>query len=224
MTDSSSNYTPDPKAETEWLIQAFFEVIDRYFDDSVQAQQVCTAIQQQQALLEAAYETWVVDEQAAYNLKSGAVVLAAYRVLQDTMPPSDLLALLRRSFIEPFRAAIQSGTAQMLDHAPDPFQALVETSKTREVYFFGKSFSFERPRDDDRAYYCDITRCLWHSFFVAEGVPELTPIFCQFDANWIDAIDPLRHGLRFVRDTTLGYGGHLCAFHFHRLQPQESRL
>jgi hypothetical protein len=221
MMKSSSDYTPDPKAETEWLIQAFFEVIDQQIGDPVQVQHVRTAIQQQQAALEAAYETWIVDEQARYNLKSSAVVLAAYRVLQPSMPQADLLALLRRAFIEPFREVVKFGTAQMLDHAPNPFQALVATSKTRELYFFGKSFSFERPRDDERAYYCDVTRCLWHSFFVAEGAPQLTPIFCEFDANWIDAIDPVQHGLQFVRATTLGYGGQLCAFHFHRLAPQE---
>jgi hypothetical protein len=105
----------------------------------------------------------------------------------------------------------------MLDHAPDPYLALVGVAKARERHFFGRSFAFERPRDDDRAYYLDVARCLWHRLFVAEGAPELTPLFCAFDANWIDAIDPARHGVRFSRPTTLGHGGPLCPFHFYRV-------
>jgi len=95
----------------------------------------------------------------------------------------------------------------------------VSVSKSRERHFFGQSFTFERPCDDDRAYFLDVARCLWQSFFVAEGAPELTPLFCEFDANWIDAIDPDRHGVRFSRPTTLGHGGPLCPFHFYRVAP-----
>lgn len=221
MTDQSSDYTPDPAAETAWLIQAFLEAIEQRIVQTAERQQTIQAIQGQQVALEASYQDWMVDEQARYNLKTGAVVLAAYRVLQDRMGREDLLALLREAFTGPLREAIRTGTAQMLDRAPDPFSAMVATSKAREALFFGQSFTFERPRDDERAYYADVTRCLWHSFFVANGAPELTPIFCDFDAGWIGAIDPARHGFRFGRDTTLGYGGALCPFHFFRLQPQE---
>jgi hypothetical protein len=221
MADQWSNYTPNPEAETAWVIQALLDVLKQRIPDSMQAQQLIEAIQDQQRALEAAHKDWVVDDQAAYNLRMGAVVLAAYRLLRDRMGHDELLALLREAFITPLRDTIRAGTAHMLDHAPDPFEAMVATSKAREANFLGKGFAFERSRDDERAYYADVTRCLWHSFFVANGAPELTPIFCDFDANWIDAIDPARHGFRFGRDTTVGYGGALCPFHFFRLRAQE---
>ena len=222
MADQWSNYTPNPEAETAWSIQAFLEALKQRISDAAQAQQLIKAIQEQQRDLEAAHKDWIVDDQAAYNLRMGAVILAAYQLLRDRISRDELLALLREAFIMPLRDTIRAGTAHMLDRAPDPFEAMVATSKAREAYFFGKGFVFERPRDDQSAYYADVTRCLWHSFFVANGAPELTPIFCDFDANWIDAIDPARHGFRFGRDTTLGYGGALCPFHFFRLQAHES--
>jgi hypothetical protein len=33
---------------------------------------------------------------------------------------------------------------------------------------------------------------------------------------WIEAIDPARHGFRFDRATTIGYGGSYCPFRFTR--------
>lgn len=44
----------------------------------------------------------------------------------------------------------------------------------------------------------------------------MTPVMCAFDKAWIEAIDPARHGFRFDRATTIGYGGSHCPFHFTR--------
>ncbi len=215
----ANEYIPDPKTETESVIQGFLQVVGQRLGDPTRAQHLIRVIKTHAATLEGAHQDWALDEQARYHLTSGAVVLAAYRALQPTMPQDEALALLRAARVEPLRDTIRQGTTGWLDHAPDPYAALVSVAKSRERHFFGQSFTFERPRDDDRAYFLDVARCLWHSFFVAEGAPELTPLFCAFDANWIDAIDPDRHGVRFSRPTTLGHGGRLCPFHFYRVPP-----
>jgi hypothetical protein len=49
------------------------------------------------------------------------------------------------------------------------------------------------------------------------GRPELTSVLCEFDRNWLAMISPERHGFRFERKTTLGYGGASCPFHFFRV-------
>jgi hypothetical protein len=41
---------------------------------------------------------------------------------------------------------------------------------------------------------------------VAAGRPELQPILCRFDLNWVDAIQPPRHHLRFLRPGTFASG------------------
>jgi hypothetical protein len=92
---------------------------------------------------------------------------------------------------------------------------MVELSKSREQYGFGKGFTFHRTTDDDH-YLLDVHRCFYHDVLVANSAPELTPAMCAFDGNWIEAIDPDKHGIRFDRATTIGLGGTHCPFHFHR--------
>jgi hypothetical protein len=211
-------YIPDVAAESAWVIQAFLDALERNLPDPTLMQELHRRLQGDTETLAARYKGWLVDEQAKHQLRQSAVVLAAYRHLRGALPDQELLGLLRAAFTEPLRSAVRAGTAQALDQADDPFVTLVGISRLREEYFHGASFAFERPRDDDRAYYLDVTRCLWHSFFVAEGCPELTAIFCAFDEAWIGAIEPRRHGVRFERATTLGQGGGLCPFHFFRVQ------
>jgi len=104
----------------------------------------------------------------------------------------------------------------MLDSAPDPFEAMVTLAKSRETQAFGVGFSFRHPIDDDSRFYEDVHRCFYHDVLLANAAPELTPVMCAFDRNWIDAIDPGRHGFRFERTSTIGTGGSHCPFHFTR--------
>lgn len=210
-------YTPDPSAETAWVIQTFLDAVEQHLADASLMSRLRRCLDADRAALESKYQPWLVNEQARHHLHLGATVLVTYRLLREAVPEQELLALLKGAFTEPFREAIGRATVQWLDQSADPFQMIVGVSKQREALYFGDSFVFERPREDDRAYYADVTRCLWHSFFVAEGKPELTPILCAFDENWIAAIDPERHGVRFERATTLGHGGSLCPFHFFRI-------
>jgi len=222
MPYESPEYTPDPVAENEWVVAAFLDTVQRRVAGQISVAQLTVDIQmRQQALLET-HQDWMVDVQARANLHTSAVVLATYWALQRHLPHDELLALIREAFVWPLRDSIRAGTALMLDHSPDPFQAICMVSKAREIHFFGAGFAFERPRDDDQAYYADVTRCLWHRFFVTNGAPELTPIFCEFDTNWIEAINPARHRVQFSRATTLGNGGPLCPFHFFRLPAGEN--
>ncbi|MES4907153.1 MULTISPECIES: L-2-amino-thiazoline-4-carboxylic acid hydrolase [unclassified Streptomyces] len=78
---------------------------------------------------------------------------------------------------------------------------------------------FQRPADDDQRYLVDIHRCFCHHVFTANSAAELTPVMCAFGGNWIEAIDPERHGFRFDRATTIGQGGTTCPFHFTRTAP-----
>jgi hypothetical protein len=210
-------YVPNAAAEAAWVIKAFLDALAPRLPDPELARGIRQHLDTECAELAAKYSEWLVDEPARHQLRQSAAVLVAYRRLRGTMPESELLGVLRAAFTEPLRGFIRSGTASMLDRAEDPFTAMVGTSKIRETHAFGASFRFERPRDDNEAYHLNITRCLWHSFFAAEGCPELTTIFCAFDEAWIGAVDPARHGLRFERTTTLGEGGELCPFHFTRV-------
>jgi hypothetical protein len=150
-----------------------------------------------------------------------ALVLASYRALLSLLSKEETLALLRTAMIEPLYESIRQGTAEALDHTPDALAMMATITKEKQQSLYGTGFVFEQERDDPTAFLVNIGRCFYHSFFVANGAPELTPIFCDWDTCWTDAIDPARHGLRFERPTTLGYGGDKCRFYFFRVSKQE---
>jgi hypothetical protein len=166
--------------------------------------------------LERVHHVRIVDEQAKHNLRMAAVVLVVYRCLIESVGYDDLIDALRASFVGAMGDYVTQKTRVWLDASADPFRDMVAVTKEREARSFGAGFVFEVQRDDDDAYLLDVRRCFWHDFFRDEGAAELTHVFCAFDGNWIEAIDPTRHGFRFERPTTLALGGDRCPFHFRR--------
>ena len=163
--------------------------------------------------IEAGHASWAVDEQSReLHLPFASLALAGYRILLQILPKNEALALVREALVGPSRPHMLGGTKAALDHAHDPFDLMRNISKEKEAGFYGRTFAFERPQDDEHAYLVNITGCFWNSFFARNGAPELMPAFCDFDTNWMDAVEPGRHGFRSERPTTLGYGGDRCRF------------
>ncbi len=214
----NTTYISNPEAETGMLIQAFLDEIAQHFADSTS---LINLIQARRAELFTSHQDWIIDEAAKYNLIMTVAMLAAYQVLRDVLPNDELLTLLHDAFINPMQDYVRTASAQALDDAPDPFNTMTRVSKSRETSAFGAGFTFEHERDDSLAYLVNVKSCFYHNFFVANGAAELTPIFCDFDANWITAINPARHGFYFVRPTTIGYGGTMCPFHFYRIERKQ---
>ncbi|MEV0624344.1 L-2-amino-thiazoline-4-carboxylic acid hydrolase [Nonomuraea wenchangensis] len=208
---AGGDYVPDPDHDTTLLLDAFYGRL------ATTDANLTTAMRARQDELEAANQSRIVDEPARHNLRLTLALVAAYEVLRPRLGRQQAIATVQAAFIEPLGDAMKQGTRAMLDQAPDPFRAMVETSKSREEHAFGKGFAFERPVDDDERYHLDVRRCFYHDVLVANGAPELTPAMCAFDANWIEAIEPRRHGFRFERHTTIGTGGTHCPFHFDRI-------
>ena len=158
----------------------------------------------------------VIDEPSRYNLSLTLAVLAAYQELGTRRNADQLVPLLARAFVEPMEPYVRAATRAALDTATDPFAAMTGISKDREHDAFGAGFDFSHPDDDHDRYTAEVTRCYYHDTLAANGAAQLTPIFCAFDANWINAIDPDRDGLQFERPTTIGTGGTTCPFRFRR--------
>jgi hypothetical protein len=218
---SSESYALTPEQSANWVIDAFLGHLAHHIDPA-HLHAITTAGAHRTANLAAAYTSLIADDHSYHHLRTAAYVLAAYRELQPSLPRPALLNLLRDAFTAPLREIVFGSTRAMLDASPDPFRAMVDVSKEREANYFGAAFTFERPQDDDRAYLVNISRCVWHAYFIAENTPELTPIFCAIDMNWIEAINPEQHGFTFVRPTTLGTGGPMCPFHFYRIGQHSS--
>lgn len=153
----------------------------------------------------------------AANVHFAVLAAAGAAVLEPGLGREAAAALVSAGLNEPFRDGILAGTRAMLDAADDPFAALVASSREREEGWFGPSFDFERPLDDEHTYVLDVRRCLFHEVLVALGRPDLQEILCRFDLNWADAVDPARHGVAFVRPVTYA-SGTCCRMVFSRVE------
>lgn len=150
------------------------------------------------------------------HVRLTAVVLAGYQALLKRVPREQALDLVGKAFHEPIHGYVHDGTLAALDASDDAFTTMVDFSKDREDNYFGVDFTFVRSADDGRRYHVDVHRCLYFEVLTREGSPELGPVFCEFDAAWISAIDSERHGIDFQRPTTIARGGSTCPFHFSR--------
>jgi hypothetical protein len=195
----------DPTDWTPVIEQAFFvrlsQLVERG-DATAWPQPVDELVRQRLAAVEAKARPVVANAMDAANLRFTALAVAAYEVLEPVCGSTRAATMVEDCLNSPLREDILTGARGMLDQADDPFTALVAVSKEREKSYFGPSFRFERPVDDDDTYVLDVRRCLFHEVLVAAGRPELQPILCRFDLNWVDAIQPARHHLRFVRPVT----------------------
>ena len=174
-------------------------------------------IRSEQAALYESKRGLATNEQSTFHLRCMTLALAAYRVLQLSVPKDDAFEKVRRAFIEAGRADTFREMAEMMNTATDPFRDLVTHTKSQEEQFLGSTFNFERVQDDDQAYKVHVHECFYHRFFSENGAPELTRLGCDINANWIDAIDPAKHGVLLDRPSMLGYGGDKCRFYFYRL-------
>ena len=210
---NDAEYRPDPGRETRLTIDSFLEAL-------VAAEpadpELAARVRRRHRDLINARQTRLADEQSWIHLKMALVLLAAYQELQERYRDEVLLPRLRQAFVEPLRPYVAQATSSSLEAAADPFSAMVTISRERERAFFGESFVFDHPADDDTQYIAEVRRCFYHDVLVASDAAQLTPILCAFDATWIEAIDPSRHGFTFERLTTIGTGGATCPFTFKR--------
>jgi L-2-amino-thiazoline-4-carboxylic acid hydrolase-like protein len=218
--NAPGGYTPDPVAETAMVVDAFCAALAKRFP---QETGLVDRLARRRQRLAAEQQHRVVDEPSRYNLEMTLAVLAAYDELGSGHHDDELIPALRQAFVEPLEPFVRHATRSVLDEATDPFAAIVLLTKDREQQAFGTGFVFTHPEDDDDQYTAQVERCYYHDVLKANGAEQLTPIFCAFDSNWIDAIDTDCDEFQFERPTTIGTGGPNCPFRFRR-HPRRARL
>ncbi|TDB73862.1 L-2-amino-thiazoline-4-carboxylic acid hydrolase [Micromonospora sp. KC723] len=199
----------DPTDWTPVIERAFFARLVQLVTsgaDTAWAQPVDELVRHRLAAVETRIEGLVANTMDAANARFAALAVAAYDVLQPVCGSTRAATIVEDCLNSPLREDLLAGTRGMLDHAEDPFAALVAASKQREQSYFGPSFNFQRPVDDNDTYVLDVRRCFFHEVLLAADRGELQPILCRFDLNWADAIEPSRHRLRFVRPVTFATG------------------
>ncbi|MDO4230392.1 MAG: L-2-amino-thiazoline-4-carboxylic acid hydrolase [Capnocytophaga sp.] len=141
------------------------------------------------------------------NISFTVLVVSLYEAfLAVGFSEKNAMIWTEKSINEPIYAFMVEGTEKMLDEAENPFKALVQVAKTREKAYFGTSFHFQRPIDDDFGYVLHINKCVFHEILKFLGKTELQPLVCRIDLGWINGIKPEKHGVRFIRPTTFASG------------------
>ena len=161
----------------------------------------------------------VIDRAARTHLGMTALVLASYRVLLTYIKDSEsVINDLEDTFTAVGQRWIKLYIRLILRCSRDPFLTMIEASKKRVENNYGKAFIFEYSGDGQNYFLITTKKCFYYDFFVANGIPELTHVFCSGDKNWFEEIRPEKHGFQFERPTTLGYGGSECPFKFTRIE------
>ena len=175
------------------------------------------ALEEEAEQLRQAHQTMAVDTPAHVHLLMTAYVLAGYRVLQEHgVEAQTARALLQEAFSGMGRRWIRLFTWWQMRRARDPLDSLRRTARRRARSDYGATFQFSE-EGDAQTFTLHVHRCFYYDFFRRNGHPELTTIFCAWDRNWADAIDPERDGVRFERPTTLAEGHDACRFVFRRI-------
>lgn len=135
------------------------------------------------------------------------IAVSAYETFLEQGIHKDEAILLTDSCVnKPLRTYLIDRTKKLFDYAENPFQMLVQASKEREKHYFGSSFEFERPIDNEYGYVLNIKKCLFHETLKVLDRKELQHTLCRMDLGWINGIDPEKHLMQFVRPVTFATG------------------
>lgn len=148
---------------------------------------------------------------------SACLLVGAERVLREAgIDEVPRRRALEAGLVEPGGRLIRLFTRLMLRTSRDPFETLADYSTDQVPRRYGAGFEFVVVERREDRFVQGITRCFFHDVLHAAGEPELAPLFCAYDANWIAAIDPRRDGIIFTRPETIAGGGVQCRFEFRR--------
>ena len=182
-------------------------------------------------IIEGARTAWAevgvpaADARALEHRWSACLVLGAERALAAAQVERQTRRrALEAGLVEPGRGAIRWFTRRLLDRSADPFAAIVDYSEQQVPPRYGASFRFRTHDRTAQRFEQRIDRCHFHDVLSDAGAPELTSLFCAYDSNWIDALDPEGDGLRFERPATLAAGDDACRFVFVREGDADERL
>ncbi|CAM6100088.1 unnamed protein product [Calypogeia fissa] len=158
------------------------------------------------------HSSLAVDSRAQIHLHMACLVQASYKTLLPWLGND------REKVIEMIRKPVGESAAGPLGFAQrfvlffhlNKFNFVSNSLKLMEADF-GKAFSLSH-QVSPGIHKVRVSRCLYHSMFTAEDLPELTPVFCALDRLWFDQLRPQKHGVEFLRPSTLAGGNASCEF------------
>lgn len=166
----------------------------------------------------------IVDRPSVRWLGLSCVVLASYRELAPRIGEDAARKLIGRALTRPARERMDEFMRERYglttETAGEAWTRYVEGFRQRAEASGGRGFTLVQDVEDGERSFVGVTRCLFSDFFRRNGVPELTPLFCAFDAIWANELNRPEYGVRFERPSTIAEGADACRFHFTRRSSQ----
>jgi hypothetical protein len=178
-------------------------------------------IKQEYKFLRKDNQIFIDDIQSEYHVSWCSIILAIYRVCTEKgIDKKRSMEITEMAVFSIMKAdSISKYIENTRDKSNDTFKYMVNASKNQEKFFFGKTFIFDRKKDDSKSYHVHVSRCLYFDLFNKNHVTELMEIACKWDMiSWSCGIKPQKHKIVFERPFTLGLDGRNCEFNFDKIE------
>jgi len=182
-------------------------------------EEIETAVRARMTKLTEQNEARMIDAPSRQWLLLASMILAAYRELFPFVGDEQAgLSILRNAMAAPFKERLTGYIADRFgisqDAPEEAFNRIAENFKARGEERFGKAYTYVQEVEDEWRSFVNIQKCFFDNFFRANGMPEVTPIFCAMDNLWAEELEKPKYGVRFERPTTLARGDDMCRFQF----------
>ena len=182
-------------------------------------EEIETAVRERMTKLIDQNKARIIDAPSRQWLLLCSMILAAYQELLPLIGDEQIaLSILRKVMEAPFKEGLTGYIADrfgILQDAPEEaFNRIAENFKARGEKRFGQTYTYVQEVQDEGRSFVNIQKCFFNDFFRANGMPEVTPIFCTMDNLWVEELEKPQYGVRFEHPTTLAGGDDMCRFQF----------
>eukprot|EP00871_Galdieria_phlegrea_P006052 jgi/Galph1/934/GphlegSOOS_G5730.1 len=187
---------------------------------------ICRTIETEAKILCSRHSHRLVDERSAAHIHLCAMALASYKTLLPFFGTDEkkVMNIIGKGFgLADVNSSSKSGLQWILR-----FMLLVSLNKMKTLKRmaenierdFGKGFEIRQESQEDEngrliSHQMTVKHCLYHDFFVAEGYPQVTQLFCALDRSYFGEVNEKRHGVRFTLSQTL-VDADSCIFRFEK--------
>ncbi len=188
-------------------------------------EEIETAVRNRMIKLTEQNEARMIDAPSQRWLLLASMILAAYQELLPLVGDKQTgLSILHNAMAAPFKERLTDYIADRFgisQNAPEEaFNRIAENFKARGEVLFGQAYTYVQEVQDEGRSFVNIQKCFFDDFFRANGMPEVTPIFCAMDNLWAEELEKPQYGVRFERPTTLARGDDMCRFQFTKTAPK----
>lgn len=159
------------------------------------------------------------DRQAVFNLFLAQSLQAAVGIFQGRgYGRARAIAMAQAALLATGSGLTRAAFSWWLRVTPDPVGDMKKrrdlSVKAQKIWGEGMDLS-EVHSDDSVALH--VTACPFAQYFWGVSEPDLMPVFCAYDAQWMAQVNRSRRPVRVSRSGTLAEGAERCDFTFTRI-------